>query len=932
MMKPHTTLISHIQPAQNAPLMKLLAERQLTVLALDAVPRTLSRSQAFDVLSSQANVAGYRSVLEAAAVYGRMFPPQMTAAGKTQPARVLVIGGGVAGLAAVQSAKNLGARVQCFDTRAAVEEQVKSLGGEFLKVSLVEDGAGAGGYAKEMSDAYKQAQAALFSSVIRECDIVITTALIPGKPAPKLITKAMVESMREGSVVVDLAAEAGGNCEFTVPGQAVVVAGRHILGYTDLPSRLPTQSSTLWSNNVTNLFLSMRPPKENTYVLDPTDGVVASMCVVKEGVNLWPTPLPPAPAPPKPKPAAAAAAAGPVRTPAEEAWDTSRHRAAMTSAGLGSIIALGAAGPSAAAAGMLTKFGLASMAGYQSVWGVTPALHSPLMSLTNALSGISAVGGLMLLSNGLVPTTAAETLAAAAVFASSVNIAGGFLITNRMLDMFRRPTDPPVYGSLMAVPGAAAVGTYALVAAGGHPDPTLAYAAAGVASIASIALLSGQSTARFGSQLGAVGMATALAASLGAMHGTPEAYMQAAALLGSGGLIGAGVAARLAITDLPQMVAGFHSLVGGAAMAASVASYMVHPEPDMLHSLAAFAGTAIGGVTLTGSLVAFGKLHGVMASKPLNLSGKNAINSALALGTAASGALLLGAGADAGLGLAALGSTAALSTAAGWHLVASIGGADMPVAVTLLNSYSGWALCAEGFMLNNDALTIVGALIGSSGGILSYIMCKAMNRSLGNVILGGYGTPAPSAAAAGEAEKLEHVETDVDAVSAMLLDAKKVIIAPGYGLAVARAQYPVASMVASLRAKGVDVRFAIHPVAGRMPGQLNVLLAEAGVPYDIVEELEEVNPHFPACDVALVIGANDTVNSAAVEDPSSIIAGMPVLEVWKAKQVVVLKRTMGAGYAGADNPVFYKPNTSMLLGDAKSVCEKLNAAVEEGCK
>jgi NAD(P) transhydrogenase len=353
---------------------------------------------------------------------------------------------------------------------------------------------------------------------------------------------------------------------------------------------------------------------------------------------------------------------------------------------------------------------------------------------------------------------------------------------------------------------------------------------------------------------------------------------------------------------------------------------MHDPSPDLLHSMAAFSGVAIGGVTLTGSLVAYGKLNGTLSSAPLNYAGKNAVNAALALGTLGSGALI--ASGEAGMGLAALGSTAAISSALGWHTTAAIGGGDMPVVVTLLNSYSGFALAAEGFMLNNDVLICVGALIASSGGILSAIMCRAMNRSLANVILGGYATAVPSSAAA-TGEKLSHVETDVASVAEALLSAKRVIIAPGYGLAVARAQYAVAEMVASLRAKGVDVQFAIHPVAGRMPGQLNVLLAEAGVPYDIVHELEDINKAFAGADVALVIGANDTCNSAAQEDPASVIAGMPVLEVWKAKQVVFMKRTMGSGYAGAENPVFYKLNTAMLLGDAKKVTEALKAEIAE---
>jgi len=274
-------------------------------------------------------------------------------------------------------------------------------------------------------------------------------------------------------------------------------------------------------------------------------------------------------------------------------------------------------------------------------------------------------------------------------------------------------------------------------------------------------------------------------------------------------------------------------------------------------------------------------------------------------------------------GLLALGAAAGLSGALGVHMTASIGGADMPVVITVLNSYSGWALCAEGFMLNNDMLTIVGALVGSSGAILSYIMCKAMNRSLVNVIFGGYGT---SSTKGGPAAKVTgtHREVDVDGAVDMIVNAKSIIIVPGYGLAVAKAQYAIAEMVKTLRENGINCRFAIHPVAGRMPGQLNVLLAEAGIPYDIVFEMDEINEELHETDLAIVVGANDTVNSAALEDPNSIIAGMPVIHVWRAKECIVMKRTLGVGYADVDNPVFYKPNTSMLLGDAKKTCDALS--------
>jgi len=275
-----------------------------------------------------------------------------------------------------------------------------------------------------------------------------------------------------------------------------------------------------------------------------------------------------------------------------------------------------------------------------------------------------------------------------------------------------------------------------------------------------------------------------------------------------------------------------------------------------------------------------------------------------------------------------LGVCATMTAILGAHLTASIGGADVPVVLTVLNSYSGWALCAEGFMLQNDLLTIVGALVGFSGGILSYIMCRAMNRSLANVIFGGYGAPSPLS------KKVEgvHTEVNVDQAVEMITTSQSVIIVPGYGLAVAKAQYAVADIIRLLRENGIKVRFGIHPVAGRMPGQLNVLLAEAGIPYDVVLEMEEINHDFPSTDLALVIGANDTVNSSAIEDPHSVIAGMPVLEVWKAKQVIIMKRSLASGYADVDNPVFFKPNTNMLLGDAKKTCDALLGKINEHFK
>eukprot|EP01057_Protomagalhaensia_wolfi_P005164 Protomagalhaensia_wolfi_Nauph_80__5163@NODE_551_length_2319_cov_51_290789_g70_i1_p1_GENE_NODE_551_length_2319_cov_51_290789_g70_i1NODE_551_length_2319_cov_51_290789_g70_i1_p1_ORF_typecomplete_len428_score130_26PNTB/PF02233_16/5_6e175TPP_enzyme_M/PF00205_22/0_11FtsX/PF02687_21/1_8e04FtsX/PF02687_21/3_9e03FtsX/PF02687_21/0_52_NODE_551_length_2319_cov_51_290789_g70_i11601284 len=364
-------------------------------------------------------------------------------------------------------------------------------------------------------------------------------------------------------------------------------------------------------------------------------------------------------------------------------------------------------------------------------------------------------------------------------------------------------------------------------------------------------------------------------------------------------------------------------------MVTSVAHFALHGYFSEVSSttalLSAFLGDIIGAITLTGSLVAFSKLHGLASSKPVHLPAKNWINISLLLALIGLGVCFMnpstiGASKDTSFGIYILYITMALSLFLGWHLVASIGGGDMPVCITVLNSYSGWALVAEGFMMNNLMLTIVGSLIGFSGGILSYIMCNAMNRSLANVLFGGYAMAAPKS---GVKEHREHRETTPDEVVELLTQAKEVIVVPGYGMAVAKAQYAIAELAKVAKEHNINVRFGIHPVAGRMPGQMNVLLAEAGVPYDWVFEMDEINEDFPETDVALVVGANDITNSAAQEDPTCSIAGMPVLEVWKAKTCVYMKRTLAAGYADLENPVFFKENTLMLLGDAKSTVDQL---------
>ncbi|XP_069689607.1 NAD(P) transhydrogenase, mitochondrial-like [Periplaneta americana] len=928
--KERGTLISFIYPGQNKDLIDQLAAKKITAFGMDCIPR-ISRAQVFDALSSMANIAGYRAVVEAANHFGRFFAGQITAAGKVPPAKILIIGGGVAGLAAIGQAKNMGAIVRAFDTRSTVKEQVESLGAEFLEVTIKEEGESTGGYGREMSKEFIEAEHALFAKQARDVDIIITTALIPGKKAPLLILKEHVEAMRPGSVIVDMAAETGGNVETTRPGEVYVHNDVIHIGLTDLSSRLPTQSSTLYANNISKFLLSIGT--KDHFHINLEDEVVRGSIISQNGQLMWPPPPPPASAPGAAPAVTAKPADKPVPVEPNYFANTLKD-ALMYTGGLGGVLGLGLASPNPAFTTMMTTFGLAGIVGYHTVWGVTPALHSPLMSVTNAISGITAVGGMLLMGGSSFPETVPQMLGSTAAFVSFINVFGGFVVTQRMLDMFKRPTDPPEYNSLYAIPGAAFLGLYGWGAANGYNEiHQMAYLVSSLCCVGALAGLSSQTTSRLGNNLGMIGVSGGIAATLGHMAPSVDVMTQMAACMAAGGLIGTTIAKKIEITDLPQLVAGFHSLVGLAAVLTCIATY-IHEFPTFatdpsanVVKTATFLGTYIGGVTLSGSLVAYGKLQGLLNSAPLLLPGRHAIN--LGLGAANIGAMAVYfMDPSMTTGLAMLGATTGLSTIMGVTLTAAIGGADMPVVITVLNSYSGWALCAEGFMLNNNLMTIVGALIGSSGAILSYIMCKAMNRSLINVIMGGFGT---SSTGTGKPKEITgvHTEVNVDGAIDYIMNAKNVIITPGYGLCVAKAQYPIAEMVELLKKKGKKVRFGIHPVAGRMPGQLNVLLAEAGVPYDDVLEMDEINDDFPETDLVLVIGANDTVNSAAEDDPNSIIAGMPVLRVWKANHVIVMKRSLGVGYAAVDNPIFYNPNTSMLLGDAKKTCDALLSKLKE---
>jgi NAD(P) transhydrogenase subunit beta len=459
----------------------------------------------------------------------------------------------------------------------------------------------------------------------------------------------------------------------------------------------------------------------------------------------------------------------------------------------------------------------------------------------------------------------------------------------------------------------------------------VAYLFAAILFIYSLGGLSSQESAKRGVWFGILGMAIAIVATvLGPkMQG---GYLFIIGAIGVASLIGIILARKVEMTSMPQLVAILHSFVGLAAVLVGFGSYLESLSPvsgaiekthteHIIHLVEVFLGIFIGAITFTGSIVAWGKLEGKIRSKPLLYPGRHVVNIVLVITCAVLGVLFTMAdGAD---GLIYLYIMSAIACFIGVMLVMAIGGADMPVVVSMLNSYSGWAASAAGFMLGNDLLIVTGALVGSSGAILSIIMCKAMNRSFFSVILGGFGESASS----GESKEIEGEVTSInhDEVATLLKEAKSIVIVPGYGMAVAKAQYPIYELVQTLRKAGKNVRFAIHPVAGRLPGHMNVLLAEANVPYDIVLEMDEINEDMPDTNVVMVIGANDVVNPGAQDDPSSPIYGMPVIEAWKAENVIVMKRSMSAGYAGVENPLFYKSNTDMLYGDAKDSVEKILA-------
>ncbi|MDQ1260190.1 MAG: H+-translocating transhydrogenase subunit beta [Pseudomonadota bacterium] len=463
---------------------------------------------------------------------------------------------------------------------------------------------------------------------------------------------------------------------------------------------------------------------------------------------------------------------------------------------------------------------------------------------------------------------------------------------------------------------------------------TVAYLGAAILFILSLGGLSNPETSRRGNLFGMIGMALAVLATVFGPRVSPSGMVWIVGALVVGGSIGLYAAKVVKMTQMPELVALMHSLVGLAACLVGFASYVdtsiqLQGAEKAIHEVEIYVGILIGAVTFSGSLIAFGKLNGKIGGKPLLLPGRHWLNLVALLVVVWFGKQFLGAH-DVQSGMLPLVVMTVIALLFGIHMVMAIGGADMPVVVSMLNSYSGWAAAATGFMLSNDLLIVTGALVGSSGAILSYIMCTAMNRNFISVIAGGFGSGGGAPAKAGDAAapQGEVIPVSSAETAELLREAKSVIIVPGYGMAVAQAQHTVNDITKTLRDKGVQVRFAIHPVAGRMPGHMNVLLAEAKVPYDIVMEMDEINEDFPDTDVAIVIGANDIVNPAAQDDPTSPIAGMPVLEVWKAKTSIVMKRSMASGYAGVDNPLFYKENNRMLFGDAKKMLDEVLGALK----
>jgi NAD(P) transhydrogenase len=715
--------------------------------------------------------------------------------------------------------------------------------------------------------------------------------------------------------------------------------GVTIIGYTDMPGRMSCQSSSMYAQNMMQLLRHIHGKEkaagfitqfENHLASEEGDIVTRSIVTCKGGK--------PIKAPPPP-PMLGKATKKVIQKYVKP--DTPGKDAIVSMVVLSFVFVLLMQMGSGTEIGVLRPFLLAGAAGYQAVWGVAHALHTPLMSVTNAISGMTIVGGIQLV-NKSTPGSVPQIMAAASAGVSAINVVGGFIVTQRMLNLFKRKDDVD-YSHVMLVPGVVLV-VYAVMSSdvlNGHANldghglqmMEVNNTICSLLCIFAIVCLASQKSANIGAKFGMVGVVCACINTLIVL--SPDVLMALAPYILVGALLGLGLGSSVQVMKLPQTVAAFHSLVGLAAMATSIAAYFDVEGDDRkganVENISALAGNFIGGVTLTGSLIAFGKLNGNLGSKALNLPCKNILNLLGLFSVLGLSAYLILFGDQKfndnfTVGMVCTLLVAVIACLMGFHLVASVGGGDMPVCITVLNSYSGWALAAEGFNLNAPILACVGSIIGFSGAILTKIMCDAMNRDIFNVIFGGMNVAPP--AAKGAEEKKEAVITSVSATAALLVDAQKVCIVPGYGMAQARCQNPVGAICQTLRDAGKTCEFIIHPVAGRMPGQMNVLLAEAGVPYDWVREMDEVNDGMDSYDVCIVLGANDITNSAAQEVEGCAIWGMPVIHVWHCKKTIFCKRSMAGGYADLENPVFFKENTNMLLGDGLKTAEALLGEVK----
>ena len=791
-------LVSFIWPAQNPELMQQLAARGATVLAMDSVPR-ISRAQKLDALSSMANIGGYRAVIEAAHEFGRFFTGSITAAGKVPPAKVFVIGAGVAGLAAIGAASGLGAIVRANDTRPEVADQIKSLGGEYVGVDYVEEGSGVGGYAKVMSEGFQKAQREVFAKQAKDVDIIITTALIPGKPAPKLITEDMVKSMKQGSVIVDMAAEQGGNCELTVPGEVVVRHGVTIVGYKDLPSRLAKQASTLYATNLFRLMEDMIKTKSidgDAVKVDMADEVLRGTTVINQGEVTWPPPPPKLSAAPPAvaKPAAVVPKAeGPWRAERPDVRHQDGGAVRRRRAGLPARRPLCAAVVPRSLHRVRARLLRRLHGGVEREARAAHAAHErdqrSLQHHRHRRAGADRAGSDEDLRRPLAPERV-DTLAV-----------GGRDRARHDQHVRRLRRDPAHAADVPQV--RATIMTSSL--------STVSYIGATILFILCLGGLSNQETSRRGNLYGMIGMAIAVIATIFGAQVTPHGLPYIIGAMVVGAAIGLYVARMVQMTQMPELVAFMHSLVGLAAMLVGYANFIdpvvsvgLTPAENTIHEIEMYLGVLIGAVTFSGSVIAFGKLSARISGKPVLLPGRHLLNLAGLLAVLYFGYAFVNAH-SVSEAMTPMIVMTVIALLFGVHMVMAIGGADMPVVVSMLNSYSGWAAAATGFMLNNDLLIVTGALVGSSGAILSYIMCKAMNRNFISVIAGGFGTDSGAAAPAGAVQPAGEVNPILAAETAeMLKDAKNVIIVPGYGMAVAQAQHTVNEITQALRSNAAS--------------------------------------------------------------------------------------------------------------------------------